>query len=142
MVPRFNPQPATAAEHTPDDATLEFSFRYAPWKNVLEWFAEQADLSLVMETPPPGTFNYNDSHGYSIADSIDLLNSVLLTKGYTLVRRERMLMLVNLEDGIPPNLITRVDAADLDGRGKYELLSCVFQLRRLSPEDAERNWEN
>ncbi len=43
------------------DARLTFSFRYQPWQEVLDWFAEQAGLSLVFETLPPGTFNYNDT---------------------------------------------------------------------------------
>ena len=107
---------------------LQFNFRFAPWKDVLEWFAERADLSLVLEAPPPGTFNYSDSKTYSTPEAIDLLNSVLLTKGYTLVRRERMLLLVNLEDGIPPNLVTTVPVEQLDERGEFELVSCVFPL--------------
>ena len=63
---------------------------------------------LVIDAPPPGTFNYIDTRSYAAEEAIDVLNSVLLTKGYTLVRRERMLLLINLEDGIPPNLVTTV----------------------------------
>ncbi len=110
------------------EGPLQFNFRFAPWKDVLEWFAERADLSLVLEAPPPGTFNYTDSKTYTVPAAIDLLNSVLLTKGYTLVRRERMLLLVNLEDGIPPNLVTTVPVEELDQRGDFELVSCVFPL--------------
>src|SRR5215211_5654784 len=42
------------------DSRLTFSFRYQPWQDVLDWFAQQAGLSLLMESPPPGTFNYSD----------------------------------------------------------------------------------
>ena len=94
-------------------AKLIFNFRYQPWQDVLDWFAEQSDLSLVLESPPSGTFNYTDRRRYSPAEALDVLNSVLLTKGYTLVRRDRMLVLVNLEDGIPPNLVTDVPLSEL-----------------------------
>jgi type II secretory pathway component GspD/PulD (secretin) len=116
---------------------LRFNFRYQPWADVLDWFAQQADLSLVMEAPPPGTFNYTDSRDYTPEQAIDLLNSVLLTKGYTLVRRDRMLLLINLEDGIPPNLVSYVRPEDLDRRGEFELVSVLFPVRRLTPEEVE-----
>lgn len=116
---------------------LRFRFRFQPWKDVLDWFAEQADLSLVLETPPPGTFNYTDQREYTPAEAIDLLNSVLLTKGYTLVRRDRMLMLINLEDGIPPNLVSTIAPEEIDRRGEFELVKVIFQLDRVSPEEAE-----
>ncbi len=120
------------------DGLLYFNFRYAPWKDVLDWFAEKADLSLVLEAPPPGTFNYSDNRGYTAADAIDLLNSVLLTKGYTLVRRERMLIVVNLEDGIPPNLVTEVPLEELEQRGTYELVRCRFPLGTMDAASVDQ----
>jgi len=125
------------AGRTPGDNTMKFSFRYQPWGDVLDWFAEQSDLSLVMDSPPPGTFNYTDGKPYTPAEAIDLLNSILLTKGYTLVRREKMLIVVNLEDGIPPNLVTTVSMDELDNRGEYELVSVLFDLKKMTAEEAE-----
>ena len=81
------------------------------------------------DAPPQGTFNYSDPREYTPAQAIDLLNSVLLTMGYTLVRREQMLMVVNLEDGVPPNLITEVSIDKLNELGEYELAKCLFTLR-------------
>jgi len=139
------PPPPTATER-PDaaetpipgpDAKLKFNFRYVPWKEVLDWFAQQAGLSLEFDSMPEGTFNYTDPRTYTPAEAIDLINSVLLTKGYTLVRRDRMLMLINLEDGIPPNLVSEVPLEDLDKRGEFELLSCLFQLTKMTSEEAE-----
>lgn len=127
---------APRAKH-PKSEKLRFQFRFQPWKDVLDWFADQADLSLVMDAPPQGTFNYSDSRDYTPAEAIDLLNSVLLTKGYTLIRRDRMLMLINLEDGIPPNLISTVPVDSLDTKGDFELVSVLFNLEKLRPEEAE-----
>ncbi len=128
-----------AAEATPPK--MSFNFRFQPWEDVLDWFAEQAGYSLLMDAPPPGTFNYSDERTYTPAEAIDLLNSVLLTKGYTLVLRDRMLMLVNLDDGLPPNFVSTVDAEELETRGEYELVSSLFQLENLTAEDAEREIE-
>ncbi len=117
-------------------AVLRFSFRYQPWQEVLQWFADQCDLSLLMETPPPGTFNYTDNRSYSPAEALDLLNSVLLIKGYTLVRRERMLFVVNLEDVVPEELVTWIPVEDLDNRGEFELIGVLFSLDKFEPQEA------
>ncbi|MEX0791837.1 MAG: secretin N-terminal domain-containing protein [Pirellulaceae bacterium] len=119
-----------------DEIKIKFNFRYHPWRDVLDWFAEQADLSLVMDAPPSGTFNYIDGKLYTPTEALDVLNSVLLTKGYTLVRRGQMLMVVNLEDGIPPTWVEKVPLEKLDDRAEYELISVMFDLRRMTPEEA------
>ena len=128
-----------AAETSPSQPQkLRFQFTFTPWKDVLNWFAKQADLSLDMGAgPPPGTFNYTDSHQYTPTEAIDLLNSDLLTKGYTLVRHNRLLMLINLEDGIPENLVTTVPVNSLDGRGEFEVVRVIFDLDKVKPEDVE-----
>lgn len=130
-------QQASAPQVPLDQVKLRFNFRYQPWKDVLEWFAQQAGLSLIMDDPPKGTFNYIDDKAYTPAEAIDLLNSVLQTKGYVLVRRNRMLMVINLENGIPPLLIDTIPVEELDRRGTYEVVSVLFQLQKLTPEEIE-----
>ena len=110
---------------------LHFNFRFQRWTDVLEWFAKQADLSLVLDAPPPGTFNYSDSKSYTVVEALDLLNGVLSTKGYTLIRRGRMLLVVDVQDGIPEGLIPRIPLEEITKRGKFELVSVVFPLGDL-----------
>ena len=61
---------------------------------------------------------------------------MLLTKGYTLVRHGRMLVVVNLEDGVPPNLVPDVPLAELDSRGEYELVRVLFPVWNMTPDQA------
>lgn len=128
--------PEAAEEKLSDDGKLTFNFRYQPWQDVLDWFADQAGLSLILESPPPGTFNYRDARRFTVPEALDVINGVLLTKGYTLVRHDRMLVLVNLEDGIPPNLVPDVPLADLDKYGEYELVRVLFPVWNMTPEQA------
>jgi hypothetical protein len=114
--------------------TLRFNFRNMKWPDVLTWISKEADLSLVMDTPPPGTFTYADSKDYSTTDAIDLLNGWLLTKGFTLVRRERMLMCLDLKGGLPEGTIPRVTLAELATRGRYEFVSVLIPLEGRPPE--------
>ncbi len=118
---------------------LRFNFQFSAWKPVLEWFAEQADLSLQMDDPPPGTFNYTDNtRSYSVRESLDLINGVLQFRGYTLVRNKQMLLLINVaDDGLPQSIIETVTPEALDERGKYEQLKCLFPLGVMTAEQAE-----
>ncbi|MCL4204504.1 MAG: hypothetical protein KJ000_18620 [Pirellulaceae bacterium] len=121
----------------PVDKRLRFMFRYQQWKDVLQWLADQADMSLVMDAPPPGTFNYSDTREYTPEEAIDMLNGVLTIKGYTLVRRGRMLMLVDLSEGLPDGLVFQVPLTSLDKYGKFEFVTVQFDLGKRSPEAVE-----
>lgn len=107
---------------------LRFNFRSQKWADVLDWIAKESDLSLVMETPPPGVFNYSDSKDYTTTESIDLLNGWLLTKGFTLVRRDRMLMCLDLKAGLPEGSIPRVTLEELPTRARFEFVSVLIPL--------------
>ncbi|MFP6764728.1 MAG: hypothetical protein VB858_13970, partial [Planctomycetaceae bacterium] len=107
---------------------LKFNFRLQKWPEVLDWFADEAGLSLVMDEPPPGTFNYSDTKEYTTTEAINLLNGWLLIKGYTLVRRERLLMCVSLKAGLPEGAIPRISLDELATRGRFEFVSVLFPL--------------
>ena len=107
---------------------LRFNFRFQKWADVLDWFARQAGMALVMDQPPAGAFTYSDNRAYSPTEAIDLLNSVLLTKGFTLLQRGRMLILVDLSKDLPSNLIPRVQPEEIARRGKFEMVTVLFPL--------------
>jgi type II secretory pathway component GspD/PulD (secretin) len=132
-------QKGLPAERGPGgEVLLRFNFSYAPWKDVIAWFAEQADLSSTTSTFPQGTFNYSDTKKYTPEQSLDVINSILLTEGYVLVRRERALKLFNLEDGsVPEPWVPLVKAEELDKRGEFELVKVLYQLTKMTPEVAE-----
>ncbi|QDT29811.1 Bacterial type II/III secretion system short domain protein [Gimesia panareensis] len=107
---------------------MSFNFRFAPWGDVLKLFAESAGYTLDLNDVPPGTFNYYDQGSYTPTEALDIINGYLLQKGYVIVRRNQFLVVLNIDNGIPPNLVPIVDAGELDQRGKNELMSVTFQL--------------
>ena len=109
---------------------LLFDFRFQKWEDVLDWYATESDLSLVMSAPPPGTFNFSDTKEYTPTDALDLLNSVLATKDFTLIRRGRMLMVLDISEGVPQGVVPEIKLEDLDERGKYEIVKVKFPLGR------------
>lgn len=114
---------------------LSFNFRYAPWPDVLELFAEVADLTLDLTEVPPGSFNYFDDGTYSPTEALDILNGYLIQKGFILVRRDQFLVVLNIDRGIPPNLVPTVDIEEVPKRGRNELLTVMLPLNGLTPDD-------
>ncbi|MEZ6094795.1 MAG: secretin N-terminal domain-containing protein [Pirellulaceae bacterium] len=110
------------------------SFENQEWEGIIEQFADDADLSyqLRADAPPSGTWTYHSDEEYTFMDAIDLINQGLRLQDepYTLIRYKNMLILVQAknEDDFPRDLIERVTVDQLEQRGKYERLTCVFDL--------------
>ena len=116
---------------------IRFNFRFAPWREVIEWFADQAALSLQINRVPSGTLNLVDGTLYTPTEALDILNSYLLWQDYSLLRRGNVLFVIYLPDGIPPNLLAPVSPDQLDGKGEFEIVRCVFNLNRTAPDIIE-----
>lgn len=124
-----NAAPQTPVGKEPKAASkMSFNFRFAPWGDVLKLFAESAGYTLDLNDVPPGTFNYFDKGSYTPTEALDVINGYLLQKGYIIVRRDRFLVVLNIDNGIPPNLIPIVGIEEISQRGKNELMSVTFQL--------------
>lgn len=117
------------------DALISFNFRHAPWTEVLKLFAETAGLTLDLTAVPPDTFNYYDDHRYTVTEALDVLNGYLLPKGYLLIRRDRFLACINVDDGILPSMVPDITASELPHRGKYEMVRLVIPVQG---SDADR----
>ncbi len=126
---------------------LVINFNATPWSEVLKWLAKEAELSLQADSYPVGTFTYRDPfRRYSVAEAMDVMNGVLLGRGYTLVKKNRILISVDLGSGesaavikaLVRELSELVLPEDLDKRGNYEIVSCVFSIERSTVEEIER----
>jgi len=136
--PVTSPPPSVVREPRLEPAEgLRFNFRFAPWRDVIEWFADQAAMSLQANRIPTGTLNLVDGQLYTPTEALDILNSFLLWQDYSLLRRGRVLFVVYLPDGIPPNLLEPITPEELDERGRYEITRCVFNLNRTTPDIIE-----
>ncbi|QDT63622.1 secretin N-terminal domain-containing protein [Calycomorphotria hydatis] len=138
----FGSEAAAGGEQGTASEKISFNFRYAPWSDVLKLFAEVAGLTLDLNEVPPGTFNYYDSNSYTPTEAIDVLNGYLLPKGFILIRRDNFLVSLDIKEGIAPNLVPNVPLAELDQRGKNELLSVVIPLSGVEAEKAAAEASN
>ena len=120
---------------------LKFGFRYAPWMDVLKLFAESANLSLDLNSVPPGTFSYYDKKEYTPTEALDIINGYLLPKGYVLVQRDEFLVCISIDEEIPPNLVPVIGADQLLAHGKNELLTVVFPLEGVDVDQIAKEIE-
>jgi len=122
------------------------NFNAAPWSEVLKWLAKEAELSLQADLYPQGTFSYRDPfRRYSLSETMDVMNSVLLGKGYTLMKKQRVLMTVDLGGdnaeltrAFVRELAESVSIEELAKRGDFEIVKCVFTLERSTVEEIEK----
>lgn len=124
------------------EADIRFNFTAADWPSVLQWFAEQSDLSLQLDVAPSGSFTFIDpTRGYTINQAMDVLNLSLLKRGYVAVRRGRLLQLIDLEIDNADKLISEiaelVPASDLEQRGRTDVVSVILPLGAMTPEAAK-----
>ncbi|MEO1524354.1 MAG: secretin N-terminal domain-containing protein [Planctomycetota bacterium] len=137
LVVVLSPQ-ARAAEG--EVGMVRFSFSGVPWRDVIEWIADEANLALHMDSVPSGSFNYRDPSAFTHADAIDRINLFLLPKGYSLVRNGNLLSVIDLSD---PRSMQQLDAiadlvttAQLETRKPQEVVKCLFPLGALDSADA------
>ncbi|MEO2017895.1 MAG: secretin N-terminal domain-containing protein, partial [Fuerstiella sp.] len=135
--------PATASSATTTivpDATLQFSFDGAPWRDVIQWLADSSDLALHVGGLPTGSFTYSDLNSFSPQEAIDRVNLFLLPQGFSLVRSGKLLSVINLSD---PRSMQQLNALaklvtveQLDQLSDHDVVKCIFLLGELDAEDA------
>lgn len=139
--------PKSPSDTRIEDIRLKLNFKDVPWSDVLDWLATQADMSLQNDLVPPGSFKYRDlARDYSVTEALDVMNAVLLDKGYTLFRQGRMLRCIDFEtQELAGELISAladlVDEEELARRGTYEPVRMLFTLKRLDPDEVKEEIE-
>jgi len=80
------------------------NFQGASLGDVLNYLSEAAGFVIVQETPVSGTVNIMSKQPVSMEEAVDLLNTVLIEKGYVAVRNGRILKIVNSHDALKHDL--------------------------------------
>ncbi|PHR89228.1 MAG: general secretion pathway protein [Blastopirellula sp.] len=122
------------------DGLLYFAFEATPWRDVIDWLAEESHLALHVGDLPTGSFTYSDPNSFTQKDAIDRINLFLLPQGFTLVRSGDLLSVINLSD--PRSLqqlevLAKLVTADqLEEMSDNDVVKCIFTLGEINAEDA------
>ena len=74
------------------------NFQNASLADVLNYLSEAAGFIVVQEAPVSGTVNVMSKQEVTPEEAVDLLNTVLLDKGFIAIRNGRILKIVNRKD--------------------------------------------
>ncbi len=133
---------SVASSEAVDDGvvTLQFAFNGMPWRDVIKWFADSADLALHVGDVPTGSFTYSDPNSFTPDEAMNRLNLFLLPQGFTLVRSGQLLSVINLAD---PRSLQQLDSLakyvtieQLQNANDNDVVKCIFPLGELDAEDA------
>ncbi len=127
-------QPDNVAAYV--EKKLRFNFAGTDWRTVLEWFAGEARMNLDWREMPDGQLNLITQHSYSIFEAHNVINMHLLSRGFTLLRRDGVLFLVKLGETLNPTMVPRVEPVELDDRPLYEYVKVSFPLEWMLAETA------
>ena len=111
--PAAKPAPALAK------GMIMLNFQGASLTEVLNYLSEAAGFVIVQEAPVTGTVNVVSRQPITAEDAVDLVNAVLIEKGYVAIRNGRILKIVKrdgaqkrdlpVHTGSDPELIPRKD---------------------------------
>ncbi len=137
------------AQPLPGKAGIRLNFQGAQLSDVLNYLSEAAGFVIVQEAPVTGTVNVISKQAISADEAVDLLNAVLLEKGYVAMRNGRILKIVNrssaqrrsdlpVVQGSNPDLIPRKDdiVTQILPVRYVEAAKLVENLRPLLSENA------
>ena len=124
-------------DEKPTEKKIVFSFSKTPWDVALTRFAELAELQLILNFKPPGTFDYTSTKAYTIPEALDVLNEVLLAEGFVVLRNDRFLTLAALDKPLPLNQVPTVVQEDLSQHGRNEFVTVVKRLKFADPATIE-----
>ena len=146
--PATSPQPMPAQPPSGKGEIL-LNFQGAQLSDVLNYLSEAAGFVIVQETPVTGTVNIVSKQAITADEAVDLLNAVLIEKGFVALRNGRILKIVNRNNaqkrsdlpviqGSNPDLIPRKeDIVTQILPVKYvEAAKLVENLRPLLSENA------
>jgi hypothetical protein len=139
------PAPVEHAGFVPPDTKIAFEMRAVPWKHVLEWLSDRSVLPVLASEMPAGTFSFigpKDAKvpaAYTIAQIVDIINDALVPQRWRLVRRPDSFQLVKADGRLDPDLVPHIDVADLNRRGRSEVVSITLPVKAVGGADGARD---
>jgi type II secretory pathway component GspD/PulD (secretin) len=125
----------------PNEAGMvSFQFRGQSWPDVIDWLGEISNQSVDWQELPGDYVNLSTQREYSVAECRDLLNRLLLARGYTLLDHDGFLMVVKCE-GISAGLVPRVAREELTKRQPHEFVRVMLPLDWMLAEEAAKELE-
>lgn len=127
VTPQIPTLPKSATNAAKDGILL--NFQGASLSDVLNYLSEAAGFVIVQEAQVSGTVNIVSRQAISPEEAVDLLNTVLVEKGFIAIRNGRILKIVNKKDALKRDLPVQMGSEpDLIPR-KDQMVTQILPLR-------------
>jgi len=137
-MPAANPTPAlsppavpvlTPAAPKPGKGEILLNFQGASLSDVLNYLSDAAGFVIVQETPVTGTVNVTSRQPISADEAVDLVNTVLIEKGYVAIRNGRILKIVRRDGAQKRDLPVQTGSDPEKIPRKDEMVTQILPLR-------------
>jgi type II secretory pathway component GspD/PulD (secretin) len=118
---------------------IRMNFQGASLVDVLNYLSEAAGFVIVQEAEVSGTVNIISHRAVSEEEAVELLNAVLIDRGYTALRTGRILRIVGRDEAIRRDLPVRSGADPALIPRRDEMVTQIIPVRYA---DASRLIEN
>ncbi len=105
------------------------NFQGTPLTEVLNYLSEAAGFVIVQEAQVSGTVNVTSRQEISAEEAVDLLNAVLIEKGFIAIRNGRILKIVNRKDAQKRDLPVHQGSDPEQIPRKDEMVTQILPLR-------------
>jgi general secretion pathway protein D len=109
--------------------SIRLNFKDAPLSQVLSYLSEAAGFVIVHEQELRGTISITSHQPITSEEAVDLLNAVLVEKGYAAVRTGRILKIVSRSQALTMDLPVRAGADPQLIPKKDELVTQIIPVR-------------
>ena len=115
------------------DGKVAFQFRNQPWPQLVQWLSDISDQPLDWLELPGDRVNVATPGRYSVAETKDLFNRHLLSRGYTILDAESGMTVVKTET-INPAMVPRVNVDQLGIQQPFTYVRTSLDVGWLSAE--------
>lgn len=129
------PSPTQGAEkpvlppvETQAPSGILLNFKNAPLSDVLNYLSEAAGFVVVQETPVSGTINVVSLKPVNADEAVDLLNAVLVEKGFIAIRSGRILKIVSRKSAVVKDIPVRSGSDPAEIPRKDEMITQVIPV--------------
>ena len=119
------PSPSATAE----DPQLMLNFQDVPLQSVLEYMSEAAGFIILGDTKVHGDVTILSKQPLNREEAIDLLDTILNEKGYTAIRRGRILKIVEKDKALIEDIPVKSGADPVDIPKKDVMVTQIIPIR-------------
>ena len=127
--PKYKPDPKALLIRPSKDGRIKFSFRGHKWDDVIDWYGIITGQATDWLELPGDYVNMAAARPMTLDETRGMLNQQLLSRGYTILKQEGFLMVVNVKK-LNPAMVPRLRATDLaaPALAKYDFVRVSFSL--------------